>query len=1125
MSGLEDRLTLDITDALQAIARIEDAFTAVGTSFQQSIEQALQSLNVASDVTVNADTTAITPEIDAAVNAADTQLELFADADPITQSIDAAVAQSDSTIAVDADTSQAKDAIDALSGETVDVAVDVQGADAAASDLASVSTAATSAGDGAHSAAGEFAGLSVASKLAAGEVGAASEALKLSGAAGATAAGALAAVAIAGKELFSNALDARSAQQRFNLVLGETADVVEHIDIGGLNVGLSDFATNLGSTGKEVENAASKIFALGTNSGETAPKVAETTKEIIALAGRAVALNPALGNVGDVAERALSGLARGGRFAANLGLALTGAEISARALADTGKTVAADLTIYEKAAAGAEIATERLGTHLSTDIAEGSKNVQIQLNAVKARFEEALEALGQPLLDPVIEGITKAEPVLVELASLFAAVLPSIVSVGAAFADSLLPALEGLAPIAGVIGTGLGAVADVLNAIPGPVRSTAVAIGLLTLALTRFAPAATEAAVASGSLGTGLLAAASGLLPLTGAIAGSLAGITFVKNEVKATDKNVQDYLDSWIKLLNTSPDVETFTKNVNDLAAAANQTGDAANKLNNIGGRLFQSGDLRANTEAATGLRSIIDAATPLGKEMEELQKQYHLTSQAAAALVLSGEAQVAAFKEQAAATKELTGSQALAAQATHDFFLAAQTGALTATDIANQAQIAGVSFDDMSKAVDEARKPIVDFAGQVEAALPGATKALSDLGDNVSLDKFVKNLEKNVEDSAKFIANLQTLIDRGATDLAKLIEEQSKTDPNAAAKLASQAVAKSQAALDAVETKVDASNFGRGLVNSATQNVTNELSGGLELAADKAREAFGKRLELIPGQLGASTTVIGTNIGSDLANALLDSPALKDLPTNMAIVGTDAMGGFKSGLTGDAIIGIQIAAENAAKTVLDATRRILGIHSPSTVMKDIGELTIEGFFAGLADVSGAADAIKPILDVVDKFKLNADQIKSAAGDSIDQVTASLKALGEQQDKLTPDKLLAVGAAVKALGGSKGVKDLQNALAQQVSAAFGGLGGKDIADIVTKLNTVAAVNRAQDIFGVTPTVPKPFQTNVVKGPDVAAPNIENLNVTVTPPPDATPMEIASDVAIATSWAIQSVSA
>ena len=1121
MSGLEDRLSLDISDALSAVSQLESAFVASAKTIQDALDQAVASFTIpdtAVDFTANVDEVA--PAIDAAVASADTQLDLFADAGPITSSIDDAIAQADTTLEVNADVSQAQDAISSLEGETVQVGVETTGLDEAASGLDAVGTAGEHAAQGGHHAAGEFGALAGVSKLAAGETGALKEVLGEAGPAGLAAAAGVGAFAAVGSELVSNAIDARSAQERYNLILGDFAETVDHIDIGGLNTDLGELSVKLGATGIETEEAAANIFNLGKAAGVAQPQVAETTKEVIALAARAVALKPSLGNVGDVAQRLFTGLARGGRFAANFGISLTAAEISARALADTGKATAADLTVYEKAAAGAALATEKLGTSLGSDVEAGSKNIRIQFEAVKASFEEALEALGQPLLDPLLSAIQKAEPLLADLAAAFADILTGLLPVGDALVDGLIPALDVVGPIAQALGNSLKIVADVLNIIPGPLKAAVVSFVALNVAM----KAILETRLASVLAGFGgpLSNISTFAVPAAAALTATGVAMAYVNSQAKKTDDAVQSFANSTVDLVNQAPDIEHLGVLIGQIHDKAQAERDAAAKnRGGLFGDFGTRGETRGFDEAATALDSIEGGATKVLQTAKKLREEFGLSSAAALALARSGEEQVKAFEEQSGVAQQLTADQLAAARATDEFWLAAQTGSLTAAQIQERATATGATFEDMAKAVQDARQPILDFATSIEEALPGATKALNDLGENDGLKKFVDNLKQNVEDSANFISNLQTLIDRGATDLAALLGSEAKADPGKAAKLAAEAVKQSQAALDKTEGQIDATNFGRKLVDQATQNVADELGGGLELAAKQAQDRFGAAMLKIPGQVDATGKQTGRDIATNLiAEILLPFQHLSD---DMEQAGKDAIAGFETGIGNSD--NAAVAAAIQAKKVIDSVRKILGIASPSKVFQEIGELVVEGFAAGLSDIQGATDFVDPILAKLDEFKLGAADLAKATGNSSKEIVASLDAIGKAQQNLTPEQLLDVGKAVKALGGEKGVGQLQKALAQQVSSAFGGLGGKEISDIVSKLNTQAALAKVTSVVGVTPTVPKPFETNVVKGADAstAASVIGEVNVTVTPPPEATPEEIAALTANAIGWQLQGV--
>ena len=1119
MSGLEDRLSLDISEALSAVSQLESAFVAAGKSLQDALDQAVASFQIPdSTVDLTANVEDVTPAIDSAIAAADTSLPIETDGAPITSAIDDAIAQADTNLEVTADVSEAQDAISSLSGETIPIEVDTTGVEEATAQLQDLSTAGHEAGAGGE-AAGEGIGQArAAAALAGGEFAAGTELLKGFGAAGAAAAAGIGIAAIAGKELFTGALQARSATERFNLSLGAEAEAVEKIDIGGLNEDLSTLTVRLGSTDVAAKNAAANIFEIGKSAGKADPEIAATTEQVLALAARAVALKPALGDVGDVAQRLFTGLARGGRFASNFNISLTQADITARALSDSGKTLASDLTIYEKAAAGAELATERLGTGLSTDIATGSKNIATQFKAVRAEFNTFIEDAGQPLLDPLLESIQKALPSLKGLATIFAEVLAGAVQLIPPIADGLEPAFAALDPLAVALGGALKIVADVLDLIPAPLRGAV--IGFLALNAALKAIAATKAIGSLSSLPDLLRSLNSGAGLAAIGIIGIGSAIAFVNSQVDKGSKAVQDFADGFIATANQAGSFADLDAEIADLTNRTNALGEAANKLNTPGGRLFHSGELREDTNARLAAQSVLEGVIDLRAKAADLQKQFGLTETAALNLARGGDEAIQSFIDQKNALDPYLVSLAQAARATDQFWLAAQSGSLTAAEIADKAAELKVGFEDLSKAVDEARKPVVDFAQSVIDTLPGASQAIADLDKDskVHLQSFLDTFTQKTLEAAQFVGNIQELVRRGAGDLATEIEKQGA---EAGAGIAAEAVRLTDANLKKAEDNIDRIHTIQANNAANLLQVASDLNGGIQLRQEQAGEEFGKKLELIPGQVEPSSKKAGNEIGDDLSNAILVGSTLGTLPEDMTALGTQSAVGLAQGLE-EGGPKITTNATQLAENVLGTVRKIFQISSPSKVMQDIGELVAEGFSAGLADIAGAADLVDPIIKKLDEFKLSAADLAKATGSSSDEIVSSLDAIGKAQKTITPDDLLKVGEAVKALGGSKGVKDLQTGIAEQVAAAFKGLDTKGIGDVVSKINTQAALQRVQGFSGVTPNVPDPFATNVVKGPDAAAPNIE-LTVNVTPPPEATPEEIAFLTARATGWLLQGV--
>lgn len=354
-----------------------------------AIQSVLDSVNGTVEVTADVS------DAEAAIAAvSDDQLSLFVDADmSAAESELNKLEASPVEVPVDADTVPAQGEIDSLDGgEPVvkEVKADTEEAQKSIDDLSgSIGTM----GEAAQGALGGLGGLSGATGGAVGALGATAVA------GGAAAAGLVA---------FSQAaIDAESASQRFQYVAGGMADELSSIDVGGLSGDIGELALKIGSSDEAMLNATSSFVTFAESTGASSSQIVEASDNINALALRAAALNPELGDAGAVAERLATALARGGRATAGFGIGLTSAEINARALADTGKESADELTQFEKAAAGAAIATERLGNSMGEDFSAGAENARNEWNRMTESFGEAQETVGARAL-PAIENITEA---------------------------------------------------------------------------------------------------------------------------------------------------------------------------------------------------------------------------------------------------------------------------------------------------------------------------------------------------------------------------------------------------------------------------------------------------------------------------------------------------------------------------------------------------------------------------------------------------------------------------------------------------------------------------------------------------------------------------------------------
>lgn len=123
------------------------------------------------------------------------------------------------------------------------------------------------------------------------------------------------------------------------------------------------------------------------------------------------------------------------------------------------------------------------------------------------------------------------------------------------------------------------------------------------------------------------------------------------------------------------------------------------------------------------------------------------------------------------------------------------------------------------------------------------------------------------------------------------------------------------------------------------------------------------------------------GTAVGAGLAiiwgaflklfQTLLDK--IMEWASNMEAAGTDLISGLLQGIW-NAMKGIGIWIENnILKPFLDAVRAAFGIHSPSTVMEEIGGYIMQGLWNGITNSFGA---INNIINTLSGFFVNLGQV-----------------------------------------------------------------------------------------------------------------------------------------------------
>ncbi len=646
-------------------------------------------------------------------------------------------------VPVDADTAPAEAAIANLPSIVPAIDIPVEADTTAANEqIADLGNTATAASDGVAGLQGSVTGLGAVVGVTEGSVKELVSGIgELGGESTAVAAGGVLALGAATAGFFEEGLNAVSAAQRFDLVLGDMGNKIKEINVNGLTTSVEDLGIKFGSTASEMENVNSKLFQNAINAGISKDKAVEFAQQIETLSARAISLNPQLGTLADVSSNLGDKLARGGRFAALYGIQLTAGEIATRALSDTGKKAAADLTIVEKSIAGAELASEKYGKTLAGTVAEGQKNAAVQAESLKASFKEAIEQIGVPIVAPVLDLIREAEPDAVLIAK----------SLGELGRD-VIPVLTGALTIISPI---LQAVAFVLDQIPGPVITGAGAFLGLGVAFQ-------IAGIAATQFGLTLDAAFPELLAFSAAVAVIVAAVSAFSDAGPFVD-DVTQAVDT------ASKGFDDLTVSVHDTVAAevdaAEKTGDFAKHLNDAGvssealtASLIDGGDAFdqyatriVNAAIVAGLA--FDAVRNLGAELEHLRNQTNEAAHSSLDKAVNDGKLSAAARDSAVATAGQIDGQT-------NYVKALQTvqPEIKATQEAtDQRTKADKDAADAVKAHDEALKTIASDFPAVALNMQNVTQTTGDWG--FALAGLSLSLQGANLDSKQFDAAAQAL------------------------------------------------------------------------------------------------------------------------------------------------------------------------------------------------------------------------------------------------------------------------------------------------------------------------------------------------------------------------------
>lgn len=902
MPDLETDLVLNVDPTLSAVDQIQQALTALAGQFEADLTSALA---VLSDI----DDESVTLTVD-------------------TEGVEEAQGELEATGLI----------AEEVDGQLVVVDVSAEGAGEAAEGLREVGTESQAAAASTGAAAGALADLDVDARGAA--AGLAESALAIGG------------VTLGVSELFQNALDAESSLQSFEARTGSAADEVEQLDSQtlGFNSTLGDLALQLGSSDEELRSATARLFALGDAEGFTVARSDALIENVVALAARARTLNPELGSLGGIADTLGTRLQRGGRFVADFGISLSAADIQARALQNTGKELASELTLLEKTEAAAQLATEQLGGSLGEDIQENADNVAISLAAVRTGIEEALEPIGAPLIEPTLDAIESLGPVIADVAGLVA-------DFGVTGLEAIEPLGEAVEP---VVEQFAEAGSELLTSVKPALTEVSEALADL---LTQNAPLLESAADSIADMGPGLALVADGV-----------ADVTFVLSDVLGPLERfaeVTGLLDATLGALNP----------LTPLQGIGEQFGFAASEAHEM--RTETDGVADAFTEAdRRGLQlqaTMLGVTRSIADEVIEANTAEDGTINYAAALAdleLRASETATAEEELAAATDEAATSASVSADQWVRLAEAILAGQVTAADYQTVADDLGVSLQEVEAFAEGVTDAVAQFVDDGLARIPQITEVIGDLEAEFQAqpDAIIAALQESEEAIANFQSNVRTLLAFGLDDLARLAVEKGPEFTNALVNtfrvgrpLLAQEL---EAQLEGAQTQLDA-------LPGFFEQIAPALGLSARELAESASAGFGTGLDF--------STPTGDEVVRSVDALLRGGPRLD---TAAEETGTSAGGEYGSGLD---LPGRTDESSTGAESVL----RNLGLAgSPLSIAAlDSGNLIGTSFAIGLGNAF--VDAAAPDGFLAAQIRSAVDDLEAAAAASFDfDLSASVSGL-----------------------------------------------------------------------------------------------------------------------------------
>ena len=445
--------------------------------------------------------------------------------------------------------------------------------------------------------------------------------------------------------------------------------------------------------------------------------------------------------------------------------------------------------------------------------------------------------------------------------------------------------------------------------------------------------------------------------------------------DIVGETQGLDDFADELIK---AGPNLKTFATDhaptisgnqgyIEGAAAAIQKWVDLANSIHNDGGLwddIFgetQSLDSFAQ-ELITAAPNLVDFAVNYAKQIGDQETNLKKAAAGVGAFVDIANALVAtdvsylwgAYEEHRQTLGEFMSdfSDTSFSFMGHD---------VTKKGIASNLKDLAAAFEDINVDALDLGVTAVSKLVEVGKAITGTSTTVGDFGgwtlyksETTTLGEWLKDLVGLKDDLVKFTGifddNTATQLINASTVLGSLVDLDVKLadlkDENAGHNLEVLALNMATAAEYLNEASGELGDLDYMLIDSMLAYFSNNLQAVLTLGKGNITEMLAAMVE--EGAL--QTTSTATTIVKDLNNKLdneLTRLAFKNTGSNL---GKEFTAGFADGITKE-INAVVSAATSLSNTTIETMRRVLRIHSPSRVARQIGSYTGEGYYLGLED------------------------------------------------------------------------------------------------------------------------------------------------------------------------------